>query len=512
MKKLARALIALAAPLVAFSCSGSGGGGDESDLQKTDAIEQWGVTWTFEDPVPYGQFANGDYWVLAPVTIASVTPAFDGAHHGLEVNPADVVAQGFDARVADFDATRVPALPYEAQPGESLVKAISLEPLDDDACRPCLRTASVLTVLAEAPPDLGDTVFRPPYFGEDKPLYSTNDLRGGILPPYVPTPSTPPLADVLARFERVHLDHKQGWTGAGLHPTENMAEYGSSVSIENAEGALRLMLDDPPGVQRPLLVAYVQLGVDLFHMLEGGQTWPANGGHGEGRKLPIAFAAALLDDAAMRDAVSGSGPEAFGENGGMYASEAAGVVLWGQGDYSEEMYWQNLVFDTGSRTLSDPYRMIDGGHRPGDSYQFCCTSMPYKANATAAYLLPEIEAMWNYQPFFEYVERWVAAGAWSQPDPCAPPRGVCAGGDNAGAACTTANELTICTDEEAFCDASGTWDAEYGVLWGPDGAGGCILDTDDSDGTGRFPLLHGTNIDDGYYGSPFAEEMRDAHL
>lgn len=504
-----RVSLVLAALLLACGCSGGGGAG--SDLPTTDTIEQWGITWTFDEPVPYGRFANGDYWVIGPLTVESVTPAFDGAHHGLEVNPADIVAQGFDTRVADFDAARVPALPYEAQPGESLVKAISLEPLDDAACRPCLRTAAVLTVLAEQPPDLGATVFRPPYFGAGKPLYSTNDLREEILPAYAPTPSAPAMADVLARFERVHLDHKNNWTGAFLHPTENMAEYGSSVSVENAEGALRLMLDDPPADKTDLLVAYVQLGIDLFHMLEGGQTWPANGGHGEGRKLPIAFAAALLDDAAIRDAVTGAGPAAFGENGGMYDSEAAGGVLWGQGDYTEEMYWTNLVFDTGSRTLSDPYRMIDGGHRPGWSYQFCCTSLPYKANATAAILMPEIEAMWGFDPFFGYVDRWVAAGAWSQPDPCAPPRGVCAGGDNPGAACTTANEPTICTGEEAFCDASASWEAEYGVVWGPDGEGGCILDTDESDGTGRFPLLHGTNADDGYYGSALAEELWDAY-
>ena len=47
----------------------------------------------------------------------------------------------------------------------------------------------------------------------------------------------------------------------------------------------------------------------------------------------------------------------------------------------------------------------------------------------------------------------------------------------------------------------------YGVSYGPDGAGGCIADTDASDGTGRFPLAHGANADGGYYGSAFADEM-----
>jgi hypothetical protein len=332
------------------------------------------------------------------------------------------------------------------------------------------------------------------------------------LPTLAPTASTPALADMAARFERVHLDHKNGWTGAAIHPSLNMAEYGSSVSVENAEGALRLMMDDPVDDKGALLVAYVQLGIDLYHMLIGGQTWPANGGHGEGRKLPIALAATLLDDEQMKAAVQGADRNAFGENGGMYESAEAGTVLWGQIDASEDQYWTNIVFDTGSRTIIDPYRMVDGGYRPGASYQFCCTSMPYKANATAAYLMPAIMDLWNHEPFFEYVQRWVGHGAFAQPDSCAPPAGVCFGGDNEGAACTTASEPTTCTGDGAFCDASAGWDSDYGVLYGPDGSGGCIPDEDPTDGIGRFPLLHGAAADDGYYGSEFAQEMWDTYV
>jgi hypothetical protein len=495
-----------------FGCSGRNGD-SAGNLPTIGEISQWGIAWTFSAPVSYGQFANGDYWVLGPVTITSISPAFDGSHHGFEANPNDVVAQGFDTRVANFDATRVPNLPYVAQPGQSLVKAISIEPLDDTDCRPCLQTASVLTVLAEAPPDAGATVFRPPYFGTAKPLYSTNDLRTSILPSLASTANTPSLADMLERFRRVHLDHKQSWTGAGLHPADNMAEYGSSISAENAQGALRLMLNDSLENKRSLLIAYVQNGIDLYHMLKGGRKWTAGGGHGEGRKLPIAFAAALLGNQEMTNAVRNAGTDTFGENGGMYYSQKAGTVLWGQGDYIEENYWRNLVFDTGSRTLSDPYRWIDGGHRPGWSYQYCCTTIPYKANAAAAYLMPEIKAMWNYEPFFQYVQRWVSSGTWSQPDPCAPPDGVCSGGNNAGASCTLANEASVCTgDGSPFCDGSANWSAHYGVTYGPNGAGDCILDNDPSDGIGRFPLLHGTNADEGYYGSRFAEEMWDAYV
>jgi hypothetical protein len=477
----------------------------------TDRIEQYGIAWTFESPVPYGQFANGDYWVLGPVVITAVTPDFDGEHQGWEVNPADPVAQGFDVRVADFDASLVPILPYTAGAGESIVKAVSTEPLDDNDCRPCLQTAAVLTVLGEVPPDAGRTVFRPPYFGDGKPLYSTGDLHNDLLPSLAPTAGAPSLEDMGNGFRRVQLDHKTNWTGRAMHPADNLPDYGSSIAGRNAEGALRLMLDDPEADKTDLLVFYVQYGIDLYHMMIGGVTWPPNGGHSEGRKLPVTFAAALLDDREMKDAVSGAGHDQFGENGGMYYSDAAGTVLYGQAQ-DETMYWQNLAMDTGSRTLSDPYGLIDGGHRPGASYDFCCLALPWKSTAAALRIMPGLVEIWNYGPFFEYVDRWVSQGAWTQPDTCTPPDGVCSGGDNPGAACTTANETDVCTGTDAFCDGTASWDAHYGVTYGPDGIGGCIPDTDDSDGIGRFPGRHGTSVDDGYYGSAFAEEMWDAYV
>ncbi len=70
----------------------------------------------------------------------------------------------------------------------------------------------------------------------------------------------------------------------------------------------------------------------------------------------------------------------------------------------------------------------------------------------------------------------------------------------------------MCTGEDAYCDATVGWDELYGVMYGPDGSGGCILDTDESDGTGRFPLLHGASTNDGHYGSRFADELWEAYV
>jgi len=32
------------------------------------------ITWTFDHPVPVGQFINGDYYVIGPVTVTAIDP------------------------------------------------------------------------------------------------------------------------------------------------------------------------------------------------------------------------------------------------------------------------------------------------------------------------------------------------------------------------------------------------------------------------------------------------------
>ena len=481
--------------------------------QLTKKIVEFGVTWTFGNSVRYGQFANGHHWVLAPVTVVSISPEFDGAHHGWEINPDVTVAQGFDDRIDSFDVSRVPLLPYSAKPGESLVKTVSILPLSKDKCRPCIESASILTIVDRVPTDEGRTVFRPPYFGSDKTRYTTTNLRMDLLPQLFPGRVSPTFKEISNQYAMPQLDHKLDWLGERIHPKKAMPNYGSDIAIRNAAAALTLMLRGSVDDKWDALVRYVNNGIDIYHMMLGGVTWPANGGGGEGRKLPAVFAAILLDDSEMIANLRNSDRNTFGEDAGMRRSSVVGTVLFAQRPRTEDRYWRNLVFDTGARTIMDPYGYIDGGHRPGGSYQFCCTSKNWKATATALRLMPELIPVFNNDDYFIYVDRWVSFAAWTQPDPCAPPVGICSGGGNAGAACTTANEADVCIGTNAHCSIlEVNWSTDYGVTYGPNGEGGCIVDTDFSDGKGRFPQLHGTNADGGHYGNRFADEMWAAYV
>src|SRR4030042_5485631 len=51
-----------------------------------DTISQYGITWRFSNPVAYGKFVNGDYWIVGPVTVTSISPAPANGRNGSTIN------------------------------------------------------------------------------------------------------------------------------------------------------------------------------------------------------------------------------------------------------------------------------------------------------------------------------------------------------------------------------------------------------------------------------------------
>ncbi|MEX0887439.1 MAG: hypothetical protein WD009_13470 [Phycisphaeraceae bacterium] len=442
--------------------------------ERASSVSQWGITWHFDEAHEVGMFANGDYWVVGPVTITRITPEFDGEVNGWEVNPRVEGRQGFTGsgagrtRPEHFDADLVPELPYTAQPGESIVKAIGGEDAPGNDREVALRTAAVLTVLDAPPPDGGAGMFRPPYVGDDKPMYRIEDLRTDLLPswPHVPlAQSDVTLEWVEKQFQRVQLDHKSGLLGRGLHPFENIPDYGGDIGRRNGDAVLRLMLDDPIEERMPALIAYVQYGIDLYHMYLDGHRWGSGGGHRPGQKIALVFAAVMLGDEQMIADVTAMADEQFlSEDANVYYSEHAddgrGKVLFGVPG-NERQYWTYIEEGRGNRSIRDPYGYIDGGEAPA-SYQLCCLSQPWKGQVLAVHLMPELRPVWNNELVIDYIERWVTHGTWALPDPIA-------------------KQLP-----ETF-----------------DGRG--------VSGEGRFPDHHGSHRDSGGRGSAFQRELWDAY-
>src|SRR6185295_20409798 len=66
------------------------------------SVSQYGITWTFDKSYEAGQFVTGDWWVVGPVTVSSVTPAPTAGRHGSAVNPRGG-RQGYDNRGGVYD-------------------------------------------------------------------------------------------------------------------------------------------------------------------------------------------------------------------------------------------------------------------------------------------------------------------------------------------------------------------------------------------------------------------------
>jgi hypothetical protein len=298
---------------------------DPGQVEYINQVTQYGITFKFDKTYPVGNFANGDFWVQGPVTITEITPEYTGEHHGWQVNPVPGAAQGFDARVTSYDPKLVPNLPYTAEPGKSIVKAISLIPIPKGG-KECLKTAAVLTVLGEIPPGNGAEVFRPPYAGNKKPFYQVSDIKSDLILKYSSVENTPSLTTAKKWFQRVQLDHFGDSRNQRARPLENLPGYGAGVASRTADGALRLMIDGPEDEEyMGALIAYLQCGLDYYHMMEDGWIWGRGGGESPGNKLPITFFVTLLGNEQMKETV---------RNCRMYEDYHVrygknGVVLWG---------------------------------------------------------------------------------------------------------------------------------------------------------------------------------------
>jgi len=435
-----------------------------------NSVSQYGITWTFDKTYPCGQFANSDWWVApnagdSAVTITAMSPSFSGGHNGAEINPTgnfDVPSdsQGYDVNLDGYNAARDPALPLLAHAGDSIIKTVAqtngcgLEGSGVWQHAPCLNTAAVLTV----EPDAADrsTHFRPAYAGTDKRDFTTTQLQTNLLPSLATVSGTPGISSFARRYQRVQIDDWSGFTGRYFHAAynyafsdaeatttplrDNVSAYGAQIGDDAGDAALLLETNSSLTSKMPLLINYVQAGIDYYGMVESGTSWGGNsGGHFSGRKLPTVFAATLLNDTAMKASIAAQSPNIESAYGGedtqTYYSPVTGRALWGRqtgsqsceaGTYDATLSSGGTSNQGGAYDCADPDGYIDGGLNDASNgngfYQACCTQGPFKGEALAALLLPGGKAVWDHNAFFDEEDRWVNFGYWMLPDDRTPAR------------------------------------------------------------------------------------------
>jgi MYXO-CTERM domain-containing protein len=380
--------------------------------EQVSEIEQYGITWTFSQPVEAGQFASGDWWVVGPVDIESVSPAPTGTRNGSVVNPVGG-RQGYDDRGGAFEPDDAASFPLTLEVDQSLVSSASKPDGAETHNVGCLQSQAVLTAVAAPPPP---TALRPAYAGTYKRILDTADIDWSILPGLAPPGSAPDGGDLLRMAERPRIDHIGSWTiqhscaednwynGEGQH-----ACYGREYSTFISDAAMYLMLDTPE--RDELAISIIQLGIDNYGAVRAGALWPPDGGHHSGRKWPIVFAGLMLNDCDLRavgedhgDPDTGDGHDApFSEDGHTYYG-AGGTALFGWdcgGGYGT--YFEDGCTGAGAQDCRDPDRMVDGC----ESYRNCCTSAYWVGQMLATLMIGGQET-WAHDAYFDYVDRWMA--------------------------------------------------------------------------------------------------------
>jgi hypothetical protein len=428
-------------------------------LTNARSITKDGVTWTFSTTVPVGQFVNGDYYVVGPVTVTEISPMPQSSFPYMNGSVLDLPTKdgksAFDARLNDgtaessywFNAAERANPPLSLKPGDSLVSSISLAACDSDggacaedggACEGSgvceipsvmsagngpqggsspVASASILTVLGAA---ASVDAFRPSYCDRDQTLYHANALERSLLPSLPAPPSaagTPPLSTFENWMRRPWIDMNPFLFDA---PAEYMPNYGARVASVDSYVGLLLELDFPASQKVTLTNYFVQYAVDLFGCLKAGYGWPAFGGHRSGRKMPIVFAGILFGDKDMQN-VSTLYPNQFGEDmQTVYVDKIPGgyTQAW---NGAKVIYGGHYGVTDGTTPVSPglygPYEqlppsntnwpLLNGNEQLGEAYRRCCTSLSWIGEALAMRILGGGQSAWNYPAFFDYADRWM---------------------------------------------------------------------------------------------------------
>jgi hypothetical protein len=407
----------------------------------TTSITRHGITWTFSGTVQAGSFANGDPWVIGPVSVIGISPpsqiisgrTVNGSMLNPKVIDVNGARHGYDSTlfgqfgfrpdgVARFDPTLnvaigvSPSNPLNIPANSSLISTISAT-APSTASVSQLETASVLTTLSTIP---AFDAFRPNYTGNDKTLlFRESDIDYSRLRNIPPAPGSPDLAVTANRFERVWLDHMSGWPSRYLHP-RHMPDYARDFSSLFGTGVLLANTNLTLAQKKTLVVRLVQIGIDFMGNVQNGGFWESVGGQGSGRKFPIMFAAELLksdpDSLAMRNIgtthrsyinapdnfvvnfgedastffVQQTSPNIFNFNFGGYNASHVGMPEWGNGHtHAPQNDNVNWFFD---------------------DYRRCCTANAWVGQTLAARLM-NLVSDWNHPAYFAYMDRYMTETA-----------------------------------------------------------------------------------------------------
>ena len=400
--------------------------------EQRSSVTQYGITWAFDGSYECGQFVNGDWWVVGPVTVTSVTPGPRRAT-STEVNDIGVnqwgdtclkndsslrngsmmvmtpsTAQGYDSRGKSYDPNISINFPYQLKADRSLISSISNDTIPQQVLfsdmmweaeksgKNIMKTAAVLTCLSTVP---AADAFRPAYIGGDKQIFRLSDVQWDKLMNLAPTALMPNWQKFERYVERPWLDHLMGgWQGQWLLPTRlNQPAYGREYARIFSTASLMLHTKATREKKEKLLIRLIQIGIDFRGIAEVGGFWNEGGGHTSGRKFPILFAGIMLNNPYFANLPSTA---IFHEDTETY---------YGQGWAGQKALWQ-IVIHHGIRTpymqkSPDSWETGSWGEI-SERYRICCNAQAW-VGQTLSVLLMKGKSTWNHNAYFDVVEDWM---------------------------------------------------------------------------------------------------------
>lgn len=386
----------------------------QADLQSVDSVSIDGIAWRFSESVQAGRFINGDYYVVGPVTVTSISPPPTAGRNGSVKNlGVDPGVSGFDDRVSSsrFRENLQAQLPIALEPGDALVSSISLDSIgqyepwlregNETPASP-IKSYSILTCLSEAVPA---NAFRPSYCDREQKIYTSENFKRELLSDLPKVENMPDINTWASHFRRPWLDVCFfGFDAAVEYQPQYAREIARSVGI----GTLMLNCNYTAEEKEPLLINIIQYGIDLWGIARAGYNgWQAHGGHGSGRKWPIIFAGMLIGDTAMASPNTTFPDLRFGEDmQTMYRDcwTGANVIYAGHQGVIDGIAVSTTP-GWGPYEHKHPSQWADS-NKIGEDYRRCCTSISWVGEALAARIMNALE-LWNHPPFFDYVDRWM---------------------------------------------------------------------------------------------------------
>ncbi len=384
-------------------------------------VKHNGITWNFSGDRQVGTFANGEYWVLGPVTISSIkrdNGITDANVNGSMVNPVPGGKQGFNSSTANYNNVAYSAslnaelsLPRTLQPGDTILSS------EYGGWETVIGGLASLTVVS-APPAAGS--FRPAFFGPGphNVKYNKSQINTSILRSFASFSGAPDKATIDSLTPSgPWMEWSSAWNGNQIGPPTKMvaygfgrngvadSNYGREIAKKWATVALWLNLNHSASDKERPIIQLIQAGIDIAAFLEQGQNFYADGGHKMGRKLPVLMAGVMLNSSELKTIAANIRNFQEDQQVWYVTQEDVGRAV-SQSGTSRQTYSQGDIglAEWGIRHYFDPSQ--DDRRLPaegGTQYRHTCADG--MSGAWIAARLMGIQSQWNHPAAFAYAKR-----------------------------------------------------------------------------------------------------------